>query len=166
MNWCWFLVNIKKCQFPGSLELQPRYWKGEDIDRSEKSSLYWKYELSRFYQLTPSTACSACTAWGFSSCLAFFQLCECMRRALNALKPIGPDQRRAFEEFEFWLLRLCLHPCYGIQRTLKCVSKCCGFKVLLESFRTGDVQEEGHRWGSKVWPLSVFIIATFHLNRI
>ena len=90
---------------------------------------FGKYEASRFYELTPS-ACSACAAWpvGFSSCLAFFQLCECMRRALNALKPIGPDQRRTVEEFWFWLLRLCLRHCYGIQRTLKCVSMCCGFQ--------------------------------------
>lgn len=37
-----FLVlgqHTKLCQSPGSLELQPRYWKGEDIDPSEKSSL-------------------------------------------------------------------------------------------------------------------------------
>lgn len=125
-----------------------------------------KYEASRFYEPTPS-ACSACAAWpvGFSSCLAFFQLCECMRRALNALKPIGPDQRRTFEEFWFWLLRLCLRHCYGIQRTLKCASMCCGFQgvPLVVSHRRRA--RRGHGWGSKVWPLSVFIIATFRLNR-
>ena len=135
MNWCWFWVNIQSfVNLQAASNFSQGIGKARTLihQKSQVSSLspLGNMRLAASMNWLPPRVVPALPV-GFSSCLAFFQLCECMRRALNALKPIGPDQRRTVEEFWFWLLRLCLHHCYGIQRTLKCVSMCCGFRVLL-----------------------------------